>query len=277
MRANDINGMPRFAKQYRSDTPLDDFALERVAPSIFAEHPAEAMRRDSYAFFPTIKIIDRLRHFGFQPFAVSQTRAKESNRQFTKHLVRLRHPDTPNLNGTFNEVLLMNSHNGSSVYRIMAGLFRMVCSNGMVVAERAAAMSVRHHSKNQLDDVIEGSFRVIEESERVNEQQREWAQITLSEKGQVAFAEKALALRWNPKFTPILPTHLLVARRTEDAGSDLWSVFNRVQENLTQGGITSKTPRGRRVTTVPLRGVTADLRVNRELWRIAEETAEAMQ
>ena len=62
----------------------------------------------------------------------------------------------------------------------------------------------------------------------------------------MAFAERALALR----FTDIAssgmePSRLLTCRRPEDVGDDLWSVMNRVQENLLRGGISRRSASGR--------------------------------
>ena len=66
-------------------------------------------------------------------------------------------------------------------------------------------------------------------------------------------------------------TQLLAPRRTADAGSDLWSTFNRVQENIVQGGLTMKSTNGRRMSTRAVAGIDSSVKVNRALWMLAEE------
>ena len=66
----------RFASRspsLRSDYPLSDDQIHRVAPSIFAEAPHES-RSQRYAYIPTATVLTELRKEGFQPFMVTQTR-----------------------------------------------------------------------------------------------------------------------------------------------------------------------------------------------------------
>ena len=97
----------------RSDTPLSDDQIHRVAPSIFADAPHES-RSQRYAYIPTAAVLTELRKEGFQPFMVTPTRVRdEGKREHTKHMLRLRH--TSQINGTeANEIILLNSHDGTS-------------------------------------------------------------------------------------------------------------------------------------------------------------------
>ena len=108
----------------RSDHPLSDDQIRRVAPSIFADAPHES-RSPRYSYIPTATVLTELRKEGFQPFMVCQTRVRrEDRRDFTKHLIRLRHASQ--INGAeANEVVLLNSHDGTSSYQMLAGQFRL--------------------------------------------------------------------------------------------------------------------------------------------------------
>ncbi|MBA4682793.1 MAG: DUF932 domain-containing protein, partial [Pseudomonas sp.] len=97
----------------RSDHPLSDDQIRAVAPSIFAETPHES-RSERYSYIPTAAVLSELRSEGFEPFMVCQTRVRhEDRREFTKHMIRLRHASQ--IDGAeANEVILLNSHDGTS-------------------------------------------------------------------------------------------------------------------------------------------------------------------
>lgn len=77
--------------------------------------------------------------------------------------------------------------------------------------------------------------------------------------------------------TNVLPTQLLGVRRTGDAANDLWTTFNRVQENTIRGGLTSvgmdAAARIRRRTTREIKGIDQHTALNRALWTLAEAMA----
>lgn len=115
----------------RSNHPLSDDQIRAVAPSIFADTPHES-RSERYSYIPTAAVLTELRKEGFQPFMVCQTHVRnEDRRDYTKHMLRLRHASQ--INGDeANEVVLINSHDGTSSYQMLAGMFRFVCQNGLV-------------------------------------------------------------------------------------------------------------------------------------------------
>jgi hypothetical protein len=111
----------------RSDSPLSDDQIRRVAPSIFADAPHES-RSERYAYIPTAAVLAELRKEGFEPFMAAQTRVRHDDRRdYTKHMLRLRHASQ--INGAeANEIVLLNSHDGTSSYQMLAGMFRFVRS-----------------------------------------------------------------------------------------------------------------------------------------------------
>lgn len=136
----------RFARQspsLRSTEPLSDAQIRAVAPSIFAEAPHDS-RSERYTYIPTSTVLQGLRKEGFKPFMVAQTKVRhEDRRDFTKHMLRLRHASQIN-DTEANEIILLNSHDGTSSYQMLAGMFRFVCSNGLVCGDTVADVRVRH-------------------------------------------------------------------------------------------------------------------------------------
>ena len=82
------------------------------------------------------------------------------------------------------------------------------------------------------------------------------------------FARAALALNYegSNKPAPITERQVLMPRRAEDSRADLWSAFNRTQENLIQGGLSGRAGNGRRQSTRAVQGIDSSLRLSRALW-----------
>ncbi len=253
---------------------LDEAAIAKVAPSVFAEAAHES-RSSRYTYIPTINVLRGLRAEGFEVFAVSQARCRlEDKRGFTKHMLRLRHASAiarSHARGDdVNEVILINSHDGSSAYRMMAGCFRFVCSNGMVCGNIVEDIHVKHSGK-VVGEVIEGAFRILDGFEQVDASKDAMKAIELTAGEQNAFARAALALRYPDRDeAPVHAEQIIQARRFEDRDSSLWTTFQRAQENLVQGGVRT-TDRRRRAHTRAVNGIDGNVALNRGLWVLAEE------
>lgn len=268
--------MYRFARStnangFRSDSPLSLDTIAQYAPSVLAESAHES-RAERYTFIPTIEVLQGLQREGFQPFEVRQTKVRDLDRRdYTKHMVRLRHPDAIASRGTVPEIVLLNSHDGSSSYQLLAGFFRFVCSNGLIAGDICQDVRVRH-SGQVVDDVIEGAVRVLDDVRLAADRIETYKGITLAREEQSLLANAALQLRYGDS-VPVGAEHALAVRRHEDAGHDLWSVYNRLQENLLRGGLRGRSASGRRLTTRAVTGVDQDVRLNRGLWTLADGMA----
>ncbi|MGO2712655.1 MAG: DUF932 domain-containing protein [Pseudomonas helleri] len=264
----------RFASRspvLRSDSPLSDDQIHRVAPSIFAEAPHES-RSKRYAYIPTATVLTELRKEGFQPFMVTQTRTRhEDRRDYTKHMIRLRHASQINARGEANEIILLNSHDGTSSYQMLAGMFRFVCSNGLVCVDTVADVRVPHKG-DVAGQVIEGAYQVLHGFDRALESRESMQAITLDEGEAEVFARAALSLKYDDpdKPAPITESQILMPRRFDDRRPDLWMTFNRIQENLTKGGLSGRSANGRRQQTRPVQGIDSEVRLNRALWLLAD-------
>lgn len=263
----------RFASRspvLRAEHPLTDDQIRRVAPSIYAEDKHDS-RSERYSYIPTAAVLTKLRAEGFQPFMVCQTRVRDAGkREHTKHLLRLRHASQ--INGReANEIILLNSHDGSSSYQMLAGMFRFVCHNGLVCGDTVADVRVPHKG-DVTGQVIEGAYEVLHGFEHAQESREAMQAVTLHEGEAEVFARAAIALKYDEpdKPAPITERQVLASRRVDDNRPDLWSVFNRAQENLVKGGLQARSRNGRRQHTRPVQGIDQNLRLNRALWLLAD-------
>lgn len=260
---------------FRSNAPLSNEQIARYAPSVLAQEAHES-RGERYTFIPTIEVLDGLRREGFQPFEVRQTRVRDqSKREHTKHLVRLRHESSITSVEEVPEIILLNSHDGSSSYQLLSGFFRFVCSNGLIAGDVCNDIRVRH-SGNVVDDVIEGAVRVLDNVEEIAGRIDTYKSITLAPEEATVFANAALQLRWDDK-APVQAEQVLRTRRWADNKADLWTTFNRVQENLLKGGLSARTATGRRTSTRAVGGVNENVKLNRALWSLADGLAQLKQ
>lgn len=268
------NGAASYTSRHE---PIEREALRRIAPSVFAEFP-HGSRSAQYAYIPTSAVLDRLEREGFRPYSVMQGGSRdETKRNFTKHLIRLRHESqTLQVGGTHNEIVLLNSHDGTSSYRLMAGVFRLVCGNGMVVAQNMIEDVRIPHKGDIAGAVLDGCISIMDKLPVVSESIAEMSAIELSGPEQTAFARAALIARYGDDDSPIRPEQVLAPRRSADVRPDLWTVLNTAQENIIRGGVgyVQRDSDGRRQAfrrTREIRGVDQNTSVNRALWALAEE------
>ncbi|HXQ22925.1 MAG TPA: DUF932 domain-containing protein, partial [Candidatus Acidoferrales bacterium] len=210
-----------------------------------------------YTFIPTEQVLSGLMRAGFIPVDARQAQARRASALHTRHVVRLRRRfETVQLKGSVPEVVLLNSHDGTSAYQLRIGIFRVACTNGLIVSRGAFPAYCVPHRGNVVDDVIDGALQVSERFGSLAEQVERMGRRRLSNDEQIRFAERALMLRFpDPAMTGIAPSQLLTCRRPEDAGDDLWSALNKVQEVLLRGGLIrhsvgGRLTRTRRITSI---------------------------
>ncbi|HED1421676.1 TPA: DUF945 domain-containing protein [Kluyvera georgiana] len=258
----------------RRDRPLTHDELMQHTPSVFGEEK-HASRSERYAYIPTITLLESLQREGFQPFFACQTRVRDqSRREHTKHMLRLRRAGQ--ITGQqVPEIILLNSHDGSSSYQMLPGLFRAVCCNGLVCGTSFGEVRVPHKG-DVVGKVIEGAYEVLGVFDRVEEKRDAMQSLLLPPPVQEALAKAALTYRFGEEHQPVTESQVLSARRWQDEKNDLWSVFNRLQENLSKGGLPGRSVQGKRSRTRAVNGIDGDIKLNRALWVMAEELQQAL-
>jgi hypothetical protein len=254
--------------------------LMRKAPSVFAEEQHESLS-DRYTYIPTIRLIEALDVEGWKPVQALQSKARlPDHREHTKHSVRFRHVAQLNHrnSGMVPEIILFNSHDGSSSYQIHAGIYRFLCCNGLIIADATLSHQKIRHSGDVVGQVIEGVYSIVEDLPQLPAKVEAMKAVELDEQEQLAFAKAAMHVRWEePETCGFSPCQVIEPRRLEDTAGDLWHTFNRAQENLLQGGLhgrrIDKNGRSRRTTTRPVKAPAEDLKINKALWALAEEMA----
>jgi hypothetical protein len=267
----------RAIQAYSSDSPL---STSQFPASVTAEH-AWSRVSSKYAFLPTMQVVTALGDVGLYPYMVKQSGTRiEGKDGYTKHLIRFRSEGVKPLKGNvYPEVVLVNSHDRASSFSLELGLFRLVCSNGLVVSfGNFGAYRVRHVA-SIISDVLVGAEAIVRQFPMIEESVARMQAYTLSDNQRSEFAYAAMGLRWSSDKAPFESDRLLQTRRADDTGRDLWTTYNVIQENLLRGQnmrfrrrfYGSQVPR----TTREVKSIDMEMSLNRGLWELAAGYATA--
>lgn len=248
---------------------------KEAAPAIFATKPADYINTKRYHFTPTFEIIDMMEDMGYMLTAAKQSKTKiPLRRDHGVHIVEFQHPDLYVKDSSTGEVearptiVLVNSSDGSRPIDFQMGMFRLVCSNGLIVKDKDLGGFKERHTKfsfQEIKDLISSKVDMLPKTiEKINK----WTGIEMDAKTRHAFAVEALALRLSTDREPeTYEIHeILNPRRSADEAHNLWCTYNVIQENLIKGGF-QMNERSARPITNPWQ----DLQLNKQLWEMAEK------
>ena len=274
MNATSDLSFPSHANVFNRGLSLE--AVRTRAPAVFAPSAHERLSA-KYTFVPSERVLTGLMSAGFLPVDARQASARRGSPLHARHVVRLRPRfDTVQLKDSVAEIVFLNSHDGTSAYQLRMGLFRVVCTNGLIVSRGAFPAYCVSHRGNIVDDVIAGALELAERFESLATQVERMEQRRLFKDEQLAFAERALALRFpEGAQSGMEPLQLLACRRAEDVGDDLWRVYNRCQEHLLRGGLSRRSARGRLTRTRAISSIRRDVQLNGQLWDLAAQVLAA--
>jgi hypothetical protein len=246
--------------------------LRQRAPAVFAS-AADERTSPAYTFLSTERLLQGLMQAGVIPVQVRQTRTRKASPLHARHVIRFRRRfETVQLRDSITEIVFINSHDGTSAYQLRLGVFRIVCTNGLIVSVGAFPVIRIPHRGDVVDDVIRSALEMCERFGSLGEKVEQMERRALVRDEQIRFAARAFALRYpEPAQSGMEPAQLLTCRRVEDGGDDLWTVLNRVQENVIRGGLSRRSASGRLMKTRGITAIREDVRINSGLWDIATE------
>lgn len=255
--------------------------MKEEAPAIFASTPCVKMS-DKYNFINTIKIAEELQEMGLLLRKYGQQKSSKRPPRTQEHIMRFTMPeafaDEWNVGDSVPELVIVNSHNGYQTLRCYAGIFRMVCSNGMVISEQQFGnYRQKHiHIDNPQEYALENVKIVAEKIRIIGRRVKFMEETILDRHKQTILAKNLIRTRKTPDW--VEPQDVLQHIRDEDAPLDgegnrsLWKTFNVVQENLTSNNVVKQvgeTNRTRRLRTIS--GAISDFRVNGKMWSVMED------
>jgi hypothetical protein len=253
------------------DNPLSREEIEAIAPSVYALQPASHVSED-YHFVNTGEVLDILGREGWQPFQAKQQKVRNPDkREGTKHMVSLRNSRIDvtgmDIGGLLPTFTIVNSHDWSSRFKVMVGMFRLICSNGMMISSGVVqGFNIRHDHITEDIEIVMARFS--SNATKILEMARNWDNIQLDEYAIQQFSLQAAKIRFGEDSDNLesKARALNTARRSQDAGNTLWRIFNRIQENSIKGGVKFQGMK-RRIRS--LSNIDAEVDVNNDLFNLA--------
>ena len=232
-----------------------------------------------YSFIPTLTVVDALRDVGWFPITAEQSNARLDNRLgFQQHMIRFVREGLSR-QGERVDMILWNSHDLGSSFKLITSVWRYACGNGLMVSSDFANFTHKHIGFNP-DELVHSALEIAEASASVSEQVEAIKTITLTPNERGVFAASAHQLVYDdPTEAPVRPDQLLEARRFDDRKmDDLWTTYNILQENIIKGGVRGmkfdEYGRRRRVTTRPVKALDRNVKLNQALWYLTEKMKE---
>lgn len=259
--SNELNGTMMMTNNSYS---LEE--IKSMAPSVFTTDKA-AHLTDKYIQTPTSRVVEDLMALGWQVTKAQEVKARKG-KGFQKHIVVFRNPEImikgKGGDDAFPQILLTNSHDGKAAFNFRVGIFRLVCSNGLVISDADFSnVSIRHMNytfetlQTKISEVIAKLPGLVAKINLFKSTQ-------LSDTAMAEFAIKAASLRTKQNTNVV---ELLRAERDLDRGNDLWSVYNRVQEKIINGGF-GYGRKNRKARSI--KNFQQDIKLNEELFELAE-------
>ena len=257
--SNELNTMSMMSNKVYS---LEE--IKQTAPSVFTTDKAPHLT-DKYIQTPTSRVVEDLMNLGWEVTKAQEVKSRKY-KGFQKHLIVFRNPDImikgENGDDSFPQILLTNSHDGKAAFNFRVGIFRLVCSNGLVISDADFNnVSIRHI--NYTFETLQSKIgEVIAKLPNLVQKINLFKSTQLTETQMQDFATKAMQLRTKQRVNIM---DVLNADRPQDAGTDLWVVFNRVQEKLLGGSYKAGKRKARSV-----KNFQKDIELNEQLFELAE-------
>ncbi|GFE82489.1 hypothetical protein GCM10011487_44890 [Steroidobacter agaridevorans] len=243
-------------------------SLKQLTPAAYAEAPHEKLS-SRYAFLPTSAVIDTMDRAGFTVVEARQSKSRKRLPAYAPHALRFRQRCTEVYVGeVVPEILVLNSHDGSSAYHVRVALYRAICTNGMIVSDTALPAWKVAHRGSAAAEVLEAAMDLVGRFKEVGTLIERMRGTFLTEERRLRFASDALRLRYpdEPPGMAVAPADLLKPGRVEDEGLDVWHTMNVIQEHIIRGGVKRRTASNRIVQMRGVRAIREDVRLNVGLW-----------
>lgn len=235
-------------------TPQEIF---QRAPAVYALDKAPHLT-ERYGQVTTSQTIDILADFGFYPVQAAQV----GQSRHAMHMLAF--SDLRSTNDR-PELIVYNSHSGTSALKMFAGFWRAICSNGIVAGEGFKSRMLHNTSTvRNFETLITSTAARLDDLQSNIDNMRSK---TMSKTDTLEFIKVGATFRWKEaRITENTVADIYTPRRMYDDKSDVWSIYNRLQEGLIRGGVRVG-PENRKARAIG--SIQQNLRINQDLWDMA--------
>lgn len=239
------------------------------SPSAEGQHTS---RSSKYSFLPTTSVIDKFKDAGWDLWNQQEARVRDLNRHgFQKHLLTFRKDFAKaEVEEYVVQAIVENSHDGTSSFKLFAGVYVKKCHNGLIVADKTfISISIRHVRIDKVN-ISRLMSKFVEDTTFVHQDINRMQMKLMNDDECATYLTNARKLRWDDDSVPL---HILEKNcRTGETTRNLWGLFNIVQENMLKGKVYRRIPSFlnsyedtiRKVR--PVDGIDQKVSLNRKLW-----------
>lgn len=283
--ANDV--MMAFSGHNLSKDYLSTSEIKQRCPLAYATAPTNPKVSDKYVQANTSTVIDDMAKLGWYPVEAKQKKARKNSSGIQSfHMIAFQNPDVKIMQGddveAYPRIILTNSHDGMASFRFRVGLYRCICSNGLVICDENFADLTIRHINYTFDDLRHLVVKTMSELPAYIEIMNKMKQTTLDKSQKYDFALKMLKLRKNVSEDEQLNVSertlvdILTPVRKEDEGDSLWNVFNVLQEKMIKGGVMVESGKEDKLRKMrPVKSFARDLSVNYKMFDTAMDYLDA--
>ena len=151
-----------------------------------------------YSFVPTIQVIEDIKNLGWVPTEATAVRArKERTAGKGKHMITFEHEDFKTEDNEKIQILLINSHDGTSNFQLEIGVFRLVCSNGLVIKDNDMGVVKVRHLGYSFKDITAAVNQLVSNIPNVFKKMTKMKETELDESQMAELALKSACVRFN--------------------------------------------------------------------------------
>lgn len=247
------------------------------APAVLNQAHAPKLSQ-KYVHVPTVQLIEDMEKLGWKVSDVKQARNRKSDPQYSKHMVVFRNDNitvsSEDGEVVYPQILLTNSHDGLSSFQFRTGIFRVVCTNGLVIATKEfGAVRIRHKGYT-FEELRTTVMFLVEQLPITVDTLNKFREVILTEEQKIEFALSAIGIRFGENSAEVQPLAILQPSREEDRSNDLWTVLNTVQEKIIRGGFTYTTATNKTRKARSINDFNRDIELNEKLYQLAASYAE---
>lgn len=283
--ANDV--MMAFSGHNLSKDYLSTSEIKQRCPLAYATAPTNPKVSDKYVQANTSTVIDDMAKLGWYPVEAKQKKARKNSSGIQSfHMIAFQNPEVKIMQGedveAYPRIILTNSHDGMASFRFRVGLYRCICSNGLVICDENFADLTIRHINYTFDDLRHLVVKTMSDLPAYIEIMNKMKQTTLDKSQKYDFALRMLKLRKNVPDNEKLNvsertlTDILTPIRKEDEGDSLWNVFNVLQEKMIKGGFMVESGKEDKLRKMrPVKSFARDLSVNYKMFDTAIDYLDA--
>jgi len=256
--------------------------LKRVVPAAFSK-TASPERTERYSYFSTEELLKSFKSIGWNPHFAKQN----GSSPYSRHIIRLINPSIGFIpikrDRVQPQIIVDNSHNGFTKAQIHLGLFRLICTNGLVAGVPGFSTNFKWlHMGVDQQEIIKMVEEIADTYNKIGSHVSDMQNVILSNDQKEEFAIRAINYRYPGKFinedgtfnesslTSYINIHDIYSPvRQEDNTNDLWTIFNTIQERTTKGMFETISLK-RKSSPRPITNAKRNLEYNKKLWELAE-------